>query len=59
MNLDYCDLLTAAMLDNNLPEHYPNEQDILDIELFVMDCLAIKHAGGEHLVHWDICEDYQ
>jgi hypothetical protein len=31
---------------------------ILDAELLVMDTIAIKVAGAEHLVHWESSQEY-
>jgi len=54
------ELLLAAIIDDNLPEDHPVTGDqMLDAELYLMDALATKRAGGEHLVHWDACTDYQ
>ena len=30
---------------------------VLPMELHLMDCVAIKSAGGEHLVHWELSEE--
>jgi len=35
------------------------EDEVLDMELVVMDALAVKRAGGDHLVHWDAAQLYQ
>ena len=29
------------------------DEEILEMELHLMDAVAIKRAGGEHLVHWE------
>ena len=34
-------------------------EEILQMELTLMDVLAVKHAGAEHLVHWDAAGMYQ
>ena len=35
-----------------------DDEEILDMELALMDAIAIKRAGGEHLVHWTAAGDY-
>lgn len=35
------------------------DEEVLEMELALMDAIAIKQAGGEHLVHWEACGDYQ
>jgi len=32
---------------------------LLEMELMLMDAVALKRAGGEHMVHWDAAWDYQ
>jgi len=34
-------------------------EEVLEMELALMAAVAIKQAGGEHLVLWDAAEDYQ
>ena len=34
-------------------------EEVLEMELHLMDAIAIKVAGGEHLVCWDSAGDYQ
>lgn len=45
---DAADLLLAAIVEGTL--------DVMDnattVELELMDTIAVKKAGGEHLVHW-------
>ena len=33
-------------------------EEVLEMELALMDAIAIKRAGGEHLVHWEAAGDY-
>ena len=33
-------------------------EEVLDMELHLMDAIAIKRAGGEHMVHWDAAGNY-
>jgi len=33
-------------------------EEVLEMELALMDAIAIKQAGGEHLVHWEAAGDY-
>lgn len=35
------------------------DSQILDMELVLMDAIATKRAGGEHMVHWEAAWDYQ
>ena len=34
------------------------EDELLEMELHLFDAIAIKRAGGEHLVHWEASGDY-
>jgi len=34
-------------------------EEVLEMELALMDSIAIKVAGGEHLVLWDAAGEYQ
>jgi len=35
---------------------YATEDQITDLESLMIDHYAEKHAGGEHLVHWEASE---
>ena len=35
------------------------EEEVLEMELHLMSAVAIKQAGGEHLVHWEASGEYQ
>ena len=53
------DLILQAIVDGRFGEMSDVELDTLYAELHLMDVLAIRVAGGEHLVHWDSAGDYQ
>lgn len=42
----------ALTNDPSLIEHV-SDDIMIDIELWVMDVVAIKRAGGSHMVFWD------
>lgn len=35
---------------------YATEDQMADLESLMMDHYAEKHAGGEHMVHWEASE---
>ena len=35
------------------------EEEVLEMELHLMDAIAIKQAGGDHLVCWEAAGLYQ
>lgn len=45
---DAADLLLAAIVEGTLDVM----DDAVTVELELMDTIAVKKAGGEHLVHW-------
>jgi len=51
------DLYLQAVLDGQI-NSVPDDLQ-LSMELYLMDAVAVKTAGGAHLVHWDTAEDYQ
>jgi len=51
------DLNLARLIQDDIRDFTPEE--VLEMELHLMDAIAIKVAGGEHLVHWDSAGDYQ
>jgi len=51
------DLYLQAVLDGQI-NSVPDDMQ-LSMELYLMDAVAVKTAGGSHLVHWDTVEDYQ
>jgi len=51
------ELNLAQLIFDDVRNFTPEE--ILDMELHLMDAIAIKRAGGEHLVHWEAAGDYQ
>ena len=53
------DLVLQAIVDGKFGEMNESDIDTLYAELHLMDTVAIKVAGGDHLVHWDACGDYQ
>ena len=52
------DLILAAILNGDFGIMSESELDTLYAELHLMDAIAIKRAGGEHLVHWEVSGDY-
>jgi len=53
------DLLLAGVIEGNIGVEYLSEDQLLELELALMDNIAIKRAGGETLVHWEAAGDYQ
>jgi hypothetical protein len=51
------DLNLAQLIFDDIRDFTPEE--ILEMELHLMDAVAIKQAGGEHLVLWEAAGDYQ
>jgi len=51
------DLNLARLIQDDIRDFTPKE--VLEMELALMDAVAIKVAGGEHLVHWEAAGDYQ
>ena len=51
------DLKLSRMIFDNVTDF--TEEEILEMELALMAAVAVKVAGGEHLVHWDAAGDYQ
>lgn len=54
---DAIDLYLQAAVEGQI-EELPGEL-VVPLELHLMDCVAIKKAGGEHMVHWDAAGEYQ
>ena len=52
---EYVDLYVNAAIAGQI-DGVPEEM-ILPMELHLMECVAVKHAGGEHLVHWQASEE--
>jgi hypothetical protein len=48
----------AALLAGRLEEDDLTDKDILEIELELMDLVAIKAAGGEGGVFWEASAEY-
>lgn len=48
------DLYLQAAIDGQI-EHIPANV-MFEMELHLMDCVAVKTAGDEHLVHWQASE---
>jgi len=51
------DLNLARLIFDDITDF--TAEEVLEMELALMDSIAIKQAGGEHLVHWDAAGDYQ
>ena len=49
------DLYLQAAVAGQIQE-VPNEM-VLPLELHLMDCIAVKTAGDEHLVVWEASEE--
>ena len=47
----------AQLIFDDVTDFTPEE--ILEMELHLMDAVAIKQAGGEHLVLWEAAGEYQ
>ena len=52
------DLLIAGVVDGNIGVEHLTEDQLLELELALMDTIAVKRAGGESLVHWEISGCY-
>jgi hypothetical protein len=48
------DLYLQAAIEGQIDE-VPMDM-VLPLELHLMDCVAVKTAGDEHLVHWQASE---
>ena len=55
----FVDLLIAGIVEGTVKEEHLSPDDLLELELALMNTVAIKVAGGEHLVHWEPSGDYQ
>ena len=57
-HLDTTDLLQLMFAEGGpeLIEKYASEEQMIDLESLLIDHYAEKHAGGEHLVHWEASE---
>ena len=53
------DLVLQAIVNGKFGEIDDSDIDTLYAELHLMDVLAIKIAGAEHMVYWDAAGDYQ
>ena len=51
------DLNLARLIQDDIRDFTPEE--VLEMELHLMDAIAIKQAGGEHLVCWEASGEYQ
>jgi len=51
------DLNLARLIQDDIRDF--TAEEVLEMELALMDAIAIKVAGGEHLVHWEAAGDYQ
>lgn len=49
------DLYLQAAIEGQIQE-VPHDM-VLPLELHLMDCVAVKQAGDEHLVHWQASEE--
>ena len=54
---DTIDLYLQAAVEGQIDD-VPLDM-VVPLELHLMDCIAIRQAGGEHMVHWDAAGDYQ
>jgi hypothetical protein len=50
------DLYLQAAVAGQIDE-VPHDM-VLPLELHLMECVAVKTAGNEHLVHWQASEEY-
>ena len=48
------DLYLQAAIEGQI-EELPTDV-MFEMELHLMDCVAVKTAGNEHLVHWEASE---
>ena len=57
-HLDTTELLQLMFADGgpDMIAKYATEDQICDLESLMIDHYAEKHAGGEHLVHWEASE---
>ena len=51
------DLYLQAAIEGQITE-FPDEV-LFEMELHLMDCVAVKTAGAEYLVHWQASGDIQ
>jgi hypothetical protein len=51
------DLNLARLIFDDITDF--TDEEILEMELHLMDAVAIKRAGGEHLVCWEAAGSYQ
>ena len=54
-HLDTPELLQLMFADNGhkIISEYATQDQLIDLESLIIDYYAEKHAGGEHLVHWE------
>ena len=52
------DLLLAGVIEGNIGVEHLTEDQLLELELALMDNIAIKRAGHEFLVHWEVSGCY-
>jgi hypothetical protein len=52
------DLVLAAILNGDFGIMEGDTLDTLFAEIALMDAIAIKRAGGDHLVHWHAAQAY-
>lgn len=54
-HLETHELLQLMFADNGpkIISEYATQDQLVDIESLIIDHYAEKHAGGEHLVHWE------
>jgi hypothetical protein len=57
-HLDTTELLQLMFAEGgpDMISEYATADQITDLESLMMDHYAEKHAGGEHLVHWEASE---
>ncbi len=57
-HLDTTELLQLMFAEGgpDMISKYASEDQITDLESLMIDHFAEKHAGGEHLVHWEASE---
>ena len=51
------ELNLAALIQDQITDF--TAEEVLEMELHLMDAIAIKRAGGDHLVHWEAAGEYQ
>ena len=55
----FVDLRIAGVIEGTVREEHLSPSQLLEMELCLMDNIAVKVAGGEHLVHWEAAGEYQ